>query len=62
MSDATLLVVIAITAGVLTLVTVALVASATVAVWRMTRTHERLEQHVAAIQRQLARRDDESRG
>ena len=57
MTDATLLLLLTIAAGVLTLLTVGLIASATVAVWRMTRTHDRLEQHVAAIQRQLTRRD-----
>jgi hypothetical protein len=38
------------------LVALALVAIATYAVWRMTVAHERIERHVATIERQLAAR------
>lgn len=39
-----------------TLVALGLALATVVAVWRMSRTHERLERHVAEIERNLAAR------
>ena len=46
---------IALFVGVGGLVALGLLTTATISIWRMTRAHERLERHWAAIERHAAR-------